>query len=448
MTAGAPTTKRFSISHLASLIPWIALVIGAWGAVGDSSFLWHIRAGTLQVEAGRVITTDPFSFTRGGADWLTQSWLAEVAYAWGEAISGLGFVPVYVLLASVVTFAGVASMAYRRSGSMPATAAILILTTLLVISFVVPRPVIFSYPLFVLVILAWERPQARWALPLLFWAWASVHGSFVVGLAFVGLSYLKNREWKSTPVVFVAGLATLATAHGLGVLQMLFDFSAATEVLHAYFPEWRSPSLGDTLFVPFAGGMAILAIGAYRQRVQPRDLYILVPFILLGLSSIRAVPPAWIGLVPLVATSMTGFSIGSKPRLGSKPGLVYGLIVLLLPFALIRPVEVSGSFPIEALAQLDDVPTFHDDRVGGFIIWAEGPDRKVFIDDRGELYGPRIEEFVEIRRGDGDWRAVFERDQISQALLGVDEPMVEALRTAGWVESHRDDLFVVLVPSG
>jgi hypothetical protein len=61
-----PQVRRFSIAQLALLLPWVALVIGAWGPLVDNSFLWHIRSGTLQMELGAVLTTDPFSFTMNG----------------------------------------------------------------------------------------------------------------------------------------------------------------------------------------------------------------------------------------------------------------------------------------------------------------------------------------------------------------------------------------------
>jgi hypothetical protein len=166
--------RRFSLAHLTLVIPWVALVIDAWAPIGDNSFLWHIRAGILQLEQGTVLTADPFSFTAGGESWLTQSWLAELLYARLEASSGLDFVPWLLLVLTALTFVGIGLLAFKTSQSALATAVVLLLSTISLISFLVPRPVIFSYLLFVLVILAWERPASRWSLPFLFWIWAWV----------------------------------------------------------------------------------------------------------------------------------------------------------------------------------------------------------------------------------------------------------------------------------
>ena len=448
MTSAAlqPQGRRFSIAHLALVVPWVALVIDAWGPITDNSFLWHVRAGSVQIDEGSVLTTDPFSFTSGGEPWLTQSWLVELLYGWAEGLSGLGFVPYMILLVSTLTFLGIGLIAFNYSRSVPATAFVLVLSVLALISFLVPRPVIFSYLLMVLVILAWDRPSTRWALPLLFWMWAAVHGSFVIGLAYVGLSLLMRRDWKALPTAVVAGLATLFTAHGLGVITFLARFTQNRDALE-FITEWRRPELLDVVFLPLAGGVVFIVIGALRQRIGPKHLWLLVPFLILGMSSVRAIPPAWLALVPLVAIALSGLEIGSRAGLRPRLAVVFGLVVLILPFLLIEGGELSDDrFPIAAVASVNDSPTFHDDVVGGYLIWAEGPQRQVYIDDRAELYGERMEEFVKLRRGELDWQIIFARDGVRQALLANSEPLIEMLGSAGWVTVHRDDYFTVLRP--
>ncbi|HEX2403728.1 MAG TPA: hypothetical protein VHM29_03415, partial [Acidimicrobiia bacterium] len=145
--APEPSQRRFSLAHLVLVVPWVALVIDAWAPIRDNSFLWHIRAGELQASAGEVLVADPFSFTMLGERWLTQSWLAELLYSWGESNWGLGFVPPMMLLLSSITFLAIGIVSYRRSRSEWSTAIIVALTTLLMISFLVPRPVLFSLAL-------------------------------------------------------------------------------------------------------------------------------------------------------------------------------------------------------------------------------------------------------------------------------------------------------------
>ena len=444
-TATEPSPRRFSIAHLALLVPWVALVIDAWAPIRDNSFLWHVRAGEVQVRAGEVLTEDPFSFTMLGERWLTQSWLAELLYAWGEDISVLGFVPPMMLVSSSIAFIAFGLIAYRFSQSVPATAVVLLLTTLLFLSFLVPRPVIFSYGLFGLVILAWERPATRWTLPLLFWVWASVHGSFAIGLLYVGLSIIARKEWKAVSTAFVSGIVTLATAHGFGVVTMLMSFARAGDAL-ALLSEWRRPEVWSITFFPFVLGIVLLLVGVVRQRVTPVHLWILVPFLLLGLSATRAVPPAWIALLPLVASGLHRLRVGSMRRFGPASAVVFGLAVAVAPFLVKDDGRLDeGRFPVAARQALVNLPTFHDDRVGGYLIWTDGPERLVYLDDRAELYGGRLGEFVGIRSGETDWEPVFDRDSIEQVLLRADEHLLDDLKAAGWAVAHEDGQYVVLL---
>ncbi|HEY4584603.1 MAG TPA: hypothetical protein VI980_07260 [Acidimicrobiia bacterium] len=445
-TAAAPSPRRFSIAHLLLVVPWVALVIDAWAPIRDNSFLWHIRAGDLQAMAGEVLTADPFSFTMNGEPWLTQSWLAELLYAWGERNWGLGFVPPMMLLMTSIIFLGIGLIGYRRSRSVSGTAAVLMLSTMLLISFLVPRPVILSFALLVLVILAWERPVTRWALPLLFWVWASIHGSFSIGLAYVGLSLVAEREWKWLPTAILCGLVTLLTAHGLGVVTVLLEFVYARDAL-ALLSEWRKPEIVSVVFVPFLVGLALIVWAAIRGRVTPRHLWVIVPFLALGLGATRAIPPAWIALLPLVSLGIYGLKVGSAPRFSTGQSVVFCAAVLVLPFLLASDGSLDHErFPIAAVAALDPGRTFHDDRTGGYLIWAEGPARQVYVDDRAELYRDRLAEFVAVRDGDQPFEPVFERDGIEQALLKTSEPLVDDLKAAGWEPVFEDEQYVVLRP--
>ncbi len=442
----APPRYRFSIAGLLLATPWIALVIGAWGEITDNSFLWHVRAGTLQMEAGRVLQADPFSFTRGGEQWLTQSWLAELLYGVFEQETGLGFVPWMILATASLTMVAIGLGAYRRSKSLTATAFTLILSTLALISFLVPRPVIFSYLLMSLVVLAWDRKVTRWAVPLLFWIWAAVHASFILGLGYVALSILGRRDWRSLEVAVVAGFATLMTAHGTGVLEFLLAFGENREGLE-HISEWRRPELLEPVFLPLLGGVVFVAFGVIRQKISTEHMWLILPMVGLALTSVRAIPPAWIAIAPIVATALAGMTLGQSGRLSRTPAAIFLFAVFALPIVVAKPADLSATrFPLAASAHLTKVPVFHDDVVGGFLIWQDGLNRKVYLDDRAELYGGLLGEFVALRDGETDFAPVFARHNIGQALLRQGTELVTDLEKSGWDPVFEDETFVVLRP--
>jgi hypothetical protein len=144
---------------------------------------------------------------------------------------------------------------------------------------------------------------------------------------------------------------------------------------------------------------------------------------------------------------MTGVSVGESPRFSMPAVVIFGVVVLVTPLLLISDGSIDEErFPVAAAETLDEVPTFHDDRTGGYLIWAEGPERLVYIDDRAELFGERMREFVEVRDLEIDWRPVFERDGIEQVLLKADEDLIGELETAGWARTYEDEFYVVLRP--
>ena len=208
-----PSSGRTSLARLALFLPWVAIVIDAWAPIGDNSFLWHIRAGSLQVESAEVLSADPFSFTMLGERWLTQSWLVELLYAYAESATDLGFVPWMLLAVSLIVFLGIGLIAFHYSQSVPATVVVLILSTVLLVGFLVPRPVIFSFALFALLVLSWARPVARWTIPFTMWIWASVHGSFVLGLAFLGLVIVVDRASTNSKVALRDSLDRTSRLH-------------------------------------------------------------------------------------------------------------------------------------------------------------------------------------------------------------------------------------------
>ncbi|HUG07784.1 MAG TPA: hypothetical protein VMP13_02610 [Acidimicrobiia bacterium] len=447
-TAIEPSPQfRPSLFHIALAVPWIAVVVSAFQRIGDNSFLWHIRAGELQAVGGAVLTSDPFSFTAAGEAWRTQSWLVELLYAWLETRAGLSFTGWMVGVVSALTVVGLGLIAHRYSRSVPATSIVLLLSAVLLPQFLVPRPVLFSFLFFVLVILAWDHERGlRWSLPLLFWLWASVHGSFIVGLGYLALRVIKDREPQASQMVVVSGLATLMTAHGLGIFEILWDFVGARPYL-ALISEWQTPNLLEPRFLPMLLAVFLIVYGAARGRVDASQLWLFAPFFAFGVSAERAVVMGWIALLPMISLSLRGMSVKWAREFPKPVAVGFVGLIALLPMFLVEGTGLDdATLPVAAAGSLEAVRTFHDDFVGGYLIWLDGPQRRVYIDDRAELYQNRLREFLEVRAARTDWQPVFERNAIEQVLLRNGDALLRLLEAEGWRTVYRDEVYSIMRP--
>ena len=272
------------------------------GPIGDNSFLWHVRAGEAQWNAGQVLSTDVFSYSLAGAAWRTQSWLAELSYAGLEAATGtVGWAPVMVAIVGVAALGLIGVAVYGATRSTLITALWLFIAVWLAAPFATPRPVILSYLLLASLVLALRLDdRLLWIIPALMWVWAAVHGSWLIGLGLIVLEAIRRRSWKVAVMAGISLVAVTFTAHGLGVWQILLDFSANSEALD-YLVEWSAPDFADIVQAPYLLIVAAAFVATARGRIRPNDLWIVIPFVLVGLTTQRTVFPAAIVLLPYAA---------------------------------------------------------------------------------------------------------------------------------------------------
>jgi hypothetical protein len=313
--------------------------------------------------------------------------------------------------------------------------------------FVVPRPVLVSFLLLAALVAALCYPQRlAWAMVLLVWVWAAIHGSWVLGVGLIGLEALRRRSGRLVATAMVAALASLATAHGVGTWQVVWDFFSNRDAL-SYLSEWHTPDFLWPLLWPYL--LAVVAIGylALRRRLRWADAFVIVPFVIFGALATRSVFPALIVLLPYAAQAL-------RPRVEppARPGtpiLNWGIAAAIVLIALVgvtQPQSINEQVlpPAQARAALEPGRAFHGPGAGGALIYAEWPDRLVYIDDRAELYGAEMfAATVGAIEGDG-YAEVLTRWELDQALLKADWVLVGALAADGWIERYRDENWVVL----
>lgn len=439
--------KRWSLWSLA-----IAGLVGMgaagfWPKINDNSFLWHVRAGDAQIAAGAVLTTDPFTFTALGRPWRTQSWLADLAYSWLDERVGLYQVAWIVFICWLVFVVGVLAIVRATTRSTFHTAVVTAMTATVTIGFFNPRPVVFSFGLFCLLILADRSPRLRWTLPFIMWIWVSMHGSFFIGAAYLVLQAIRYRDKLRIPAIAVSALTTLVSAHGVGVINILLSFANGGEALNS-IQEWAVPDFLSLPFLSVPIAVLLFIAAAIKGSIERKDLWLITPFLLLALDANRTVPTAWLALLPLLTVAAASVipeaGHARIPRfvpliLGA--GLIGGLMV-----AARTPQLDPELFPVEASRHLSGTRLFSSDGPGGFLVYSQWPDRLIYVDDRAELLYEEIPEMVEIRGAGPDWEQVFERRGFDEALVSVEDPIAGVLQLVGWTETFRDDNWIVLVP--
>jgi hypothetical protein len=351
-----------------------------------------------------------------------------------------------VVVGTLVLVGAIALRCYRAVGSPLAGAIATTWLMWLTIGYFTPRPVLFSLALLAVFLVAADDSRLRWTLPLLMWVWAAIHGGFIVGLGYLVLDGIRRRDRTRAVDVAVATGFTLLTAHGLGTWQIVLEFLRNTEALDL-IAEWLTPNLISLEHFPFLLGLLALLVAAMRGRLVARDLWVVAPFLVFAFTANRSVPLAALVLAPWFVGGLARIRLGEGrvPRAQAMINAVLLVAVVAIPWLV--PLEGGLDqelFAVNAIRHLDPGPAFHDDAVGGYLIYAEWPERLVYIDDRAELYQQDFIDFVRARGGEGVWEDVFERFGLTQALLKVEDPLVQILEAEGWSRRFEDDRFVVL----
>lgn len=439
--------KRWSLWSLA-----IAGLVGMgaaafWPKINDNSFLWHVRAGDAQIAAGAVLTTDPFTFTALGRPWRTQSWLADLIYSWLDERIGLYQVRWIVFICWLVFVMGVLAIVRGSTRSTFHTAIVTAMTATVTIGFFNPRPVVFSFGLFGLLILADRTPRLRWTIPFIMWIWVSMHGSFFIGAAYLVLQAIRHRDRSRIPAIAAAAVTSLGSAHGLGVIGILLSFAKGGEALKL-IQEWAVPDFLSLPFISVPIALLLLLAAGTKGSIRKADLWLITPFLLLALDANRTVPAAWLALLPLITVAATSVlpevghaRIARLVPLVLGAGLIGGLMLVAR-----TPQLDPERFPVEASLHLSGTRLFSSDGPGGFLVYSQWPDRLIYVDDRAELLYEEIPEMVRIRGAAPDWQEAFERRGFDEALVSVEDPIAGVLPLIGWSEIFRDDNWIVLVP--
>ncbi len=96
-------------------------------------------------------------------------------------------------------------------------------------------------------------------------------------------------------------VAVSLTAHGFGIWSMLTSFVTNREAL-SFISEWAAPDLLSVATFPYVLMIAAVIVATARSRIEARELWVVIPFLVFGFTSARAIMPAAIVLAPFAAS--------------------------------------------------------------------------------------------------------------------------------------------------
>ena len=466
----------FTPSRLLIAVAGVAAARLGLRPISDNSTLVHLRTGIEILRRGHVPARDPYSYTALGHPWVVQSWLASVVYALADRVSHQTLVLEQGVLFGVL---GVVIALCARSSTMwrwGVAAALAIAASAPGWS---PRPLMFGLVCLGLTILVTERhAHPLWLLPIV-WVWVNAHGSFPLGLAWLGARVVGEaidrrgvpRDALARLGGFAAGMV-VALVNPVGLRLLTFPLVALhKKSTFQGIVEWHSPNFQDpNTFLALVFITASLVV-LLRHPLPWAQLLPVCGFVALGLIAARNLGPLGVTLAPALASALavppvvdaTGAGrwrarmaqVGAQWwwRIGVAAAAVTALAVFVVGAGR-SPGLALDSYPVAAIDE-----AVHEGRmgpahrivavdvVGCYIVWRAGPATKVFIDDRYDMYPRQVAlDAATIGAARDDVTSVLDHWQIDTVVWSTAQALPQQLLSlGGWRETWRNGSWALLV---
>lgn len=448
--------------------------------LADNSFFTHLVTGHYILDHG-IPRVDPYSFTAPGAEWVAQSWLAEVLYAGLDRSFG----PFAIRVLGATTTAAVAVLAFRLALrlSRDRLRAALLTVAALAGLFVLwsERPLLLG--LLGLMVLLWvvEVPDS-WVgrhplvvLPVLFWLWVNVHGSFALGVGYLGLHLLgrwldgarpwQGREARLLAGAAVAGVVVFLNPYGPALVLFPLHLLGRGDILR-HVNEWKSPDFRTVWGQPYLLWLAVFVavVARGRNRVTRRDLVVTVPFLLLALWALRNVAIAPLVCLPVAARAVAVDAGTARARRAAEQpsGAAWVAVAVLAAVTLGivgraagRPDVVTTGYPVAAMAALEQrgligSRLFMDDGAAAYAELAYWPEQHVFLDDRYDMFPPEVVfDYLAITKGGPRALRLLDAYDVETVVWERRSPLADQLGASeGWTRIHRDRYWVAFERTG
>ena len=445
--------------------------------LSDNSFFTHLVTGRYILDHG-IPHHDSYSFTAPGTKFVAQSWLAELLY--GALDRSFG--PFGIRVLGALTGAAITVLAFRlalrlsRERMRAALVSVAALSGLYVLWS--ERPLLLGLLFFMILLWIVEVPDC-WvgrhpyvSMPVVFWLWANVHGTFALGFLYLGLHLLGRwldgaRPWQDRERTLlvsgaIAGAATLVNPYGPDLVFFPIHLLQRGDILR-HIIEWASPNFHNRMGQALLLWLAVYVVVAARarNRFSRRDVVVTVPFLGLALWALRNV-----AIAPLVCLPAVARAVAVDPERAARTkaeerrgpiGVAFVIVLSVIAFAVFvrayaEPDFVTVSYPVKAMNAVE-----RDGLIGKRLLLDDGdasyaelgwyPKQRVFIDDRYDMFPEKvIYDFFDLSSAEGNWAKILARYDVEVVVWPRREPLTQLMQRSGdWTVIHRDAGWVAFV---
>lgn len=459
--ARAPLWSLFAVAAGASGL------LFATGPLRDLDVYWHVRMGERILDTRSIPTHELWDFAARGRPWVPSAWLSEVLLALAHRAGGWPTVIALRLVLGAALLALVARAVLRGTDAV-AGPLVFGVATLTLFSNVRERPQLFALVLLAALLPLVERIRAGTAPhPLaaaaLGWLWASLHGSWpllpaLLGLgAACGLADRRPGARGAAGRLLVAAVCCVAGAAltPVGPALLLRPYVVARST--AGILEWQPTVLWHPIGAAYALLLAALATGWARSRdpVPAGELLWAGAVALLGLTAWRNVAFATVLLAPLVARRVSAVLPAGRrsevprwtvPAFGAAAAAVLVALTVASPA---RPADTPERLVAMLRAEPGEVRVLNQFTLGGYVTGTGGPHVSAAIDGRLDAFPPgylgRYRAAMSLR---GDWSGLLAELRPNYALLSKDLAMTHLLEAErGWRRIGTEGQYVLLAAS-
>ncbi|MBT3181880.1 MAG: hypothetical protein HN337_05145 [Deltaproteobacteria bacterium] len=457
-------------------ILWAISLIGAVLAVGltklaNNDIWWQLGAGKFISNTLTIPRYDIFSYTAGSAKWVNPEWLFQV-FIWNLFdLTG----PACFTIIKLIATAFVALTLFKTTDLLVRNKNTAMWSAFMVlIAFsdrIMVRPHLFSImmvPFFCLQLHKFRLDGRRlpWELPLLSVIWINMHGGAIMAPLIVAafaagetIQYLTARwvkEISHTSIlrrkiislwitVLLCIVACCITPHGIELILFPFQVSDLSSILR-FTNEWGSvfePRMDRvTTQIVLRIILVILMISYFVGRKHVRFSYLMLSILTsyLLLKGRRFSSYFVIINMPIIFYNFKGLASRMKmdPMKSNGRAYVSILIVTTLSVVFLKygiPATIDGGrvgHPGIGMTQEGNIPAvqfiidnnirgriYNEMEVGGHLMYARGPEEKVFIDGRTALYGDEFfMDYINSMRNRRFFQELDHRYEFDYILMG------------------------------